>query len=176
MGSNTSIAVADELGRRYGMFVYHTCNYRQKHSQNADPKYQPGLCCFEENIPNFFDRDPEEARQKERDVVHDYTPMVIMDLIQLSATHEKVICENDIDIESISQIATHAVTISDYGCWDWFLEGYENAIRQRDISEDEKERLVGRLNAAWGDGKPENIPQPYPPSARQSNLHHRKSV
>jgi DNA-binding transcriptional MerR regulator len=156
LGSSTSIAVADELGRRYGIFVYHTCEHRLKHSQNADPQFQPGLCLYEENIPNYFERDPEVTRQKERDVVHDYTPMVIMDLIQLSATHEKVICENDIDIESIRQIATHVVTISDDGCWDWFLKGYENAIRQRDISEDEKERLVRKLNAAWGEGKPEN--------------------
>lgn len=156
LGSSTSIAVADELGHRYGIYVYHTCEHRSKHSQNADPQFQPGLCSFEENIPDFFARDPEEARQKERDVVHDYTPMVIMDLIQLSATHENVICENDIDIESISQIATHVVTISDYGCWDGFLGGYENAIRQRDISEDEKKILIRKLNAAWGEGKPEN--------------------
>ena len=64
--------------------------------------------------------------------------------------------ENDIDIESIRQIATHVVTISDYGCWDGFLGGYENAIRQRDISEDEKEILIRKLNTAWGEGKPEN--------------------
>ena len=156
MGSYTSIAVADELGRRYGMFVYHTCEHRLKHSQNADPQYQPGLCRFEENIPDLFALDPEDARQYEHDVVHDYTPMVIMDLIQLTAQYGKVICENDIDIESISQIATHAVTISDYGCWDGFLEGWENAIRKRDISENEKELLIRKLNAAWGEGKPEN--------------------
>ena len=147
------IDVADELGRKYGFFVYHTCNYRHIHSQNADSQFQPELS---RDVPDFFALDPEDALQRELGVVHDYTPMVIMDLIQLAAKHEKVICENDIDIESISQIATHVVTISDHGCWDWFLGGYENAIRQRDISEDEKEILIRKLNAAWGEGKPEN--------------------
>jgi hypothetical protein len=35
-------AVADELGRRNGIFVYHTCDYRYQHSQNDDPRFQPG--------------------------------------------------------------------------------------------------------------------------------------
>jgi len=40
--------------------------------------------------------------------------------------------------------------------WDGFIEAYEKAIHQRDISDDEKEQLIRRLNAAWGRGKPEN--------------------
>ncbi|MCL2461337.1 MAG: MerR family transcriptional regulator [Defluviitaleaceae bacterium] len=150
------IAVADELGRRYGIFVYHTCEYRYKHSQNADPRFQPGLCRFEENMPDFFALDPEDAMRYEREVVHDYTPMVIMDLIQLSANHEKVICENDIDIDSIIQVITHAVMISNDRGWDDFIGEYENAIRRRDISSGEKEELIRKLNAAWGKGKPES--------------------
>jgi DNA-binding transcriptional MerR regulator len=150
------VAVADELGRRHGIFVYHTCDYRYKHSQNADPQFQPGLCNFEPEIPDYFARDPEETRQKEHDVVHDYTPMVITDLIQLTATHEKVICENDIDIDSIIQIVTHAVMISNHKNWDDWIGGYEKGIRSRDISEDEKENLIRKLHSAWGKGKPEN--------------------
>ncbi|MDR0286132.1 MAG: MerR family transcriptional regulator [Clostridiales bacterium] len=150
------IDVADELSRRYGIFVYHTCQHRYEHSQNADPKFQPGLCSFEPEIPDYFARDPEETRQKERDVVHDYTPIVIMDLIQLTAKYDKVICENDIDIDSIIQIVSHVVTISSYKAWDGFIDGYENNILSRDISEDEKEELIRKLHAVWGEGKPEN--------------------
>jgi DNA-binding transcriptional MerR regulator len=141
------IAVANELGRRYGIFVYHTCDYRHIHHQNADPQFQPGLSCFVENMPDFFAQDPEDAMQRERGIVHDFTPMVIMDLIQLSAKHEKIICENDIDIDSIIQFVTHAVKISNYRTWDDFFDRYENEIRRRDISEDEKERLIRKVNA-----------------------------
>ena len=150
------IAVADELSRRYGVFVYHTCDYRHIHQQNADPEFQPGLYRFEEDIPDFWQRDPEDAMRHERDVVHDFTPMVIMDLIQLSAEHDKIICENDIDIESILQVVTHAVIISNNKTWDGFFNQYENEIRTRDISEDEKKSLIRRVNAVWGEGKPEN--------------------
>jgi hypothetical protein len=149
-------AVADELGRRYGIFVYHTCNYRYKHSQNADPQFQPGLSRFVENMPDFWAQDPEDAMQWEREIAHDFTPMVIMDLIQLTAKHEKVICENDIDINSIIQIVTHAVVISSHKAWDGFIERYEKEIHRRDISEDEKENLNRKLHSAWGKGKPEN--------------------
>jgi len=146
-GSNEGIAVADELGRRYGIFVYHTCKNRKKHSLNADPRFQPGLCRFEENIPDFWSLDPDDAMQWEHDIVHDFTPMVIMDLIQLSATHDKIICENDIDIDSIIQFVTHAVQISNDKTWDNFFDRYESEIRCRDISEDEKEKLSQKVNA-----------------------------
>jgi len=150
------VAVADELGRRFGIFVYHTCEYRHIHHQNADPQFQPGLSRFVENMPDFFTQDPEDAMQRERGIVHDFTPMVIMDLIQLSAKHEKIICENDIDIDSIIQIVTHAVVISNDRPLDDFIDRYKNDIRCRDISEDEKERLILKVNAVWGKGKPES--------------------
>lgn len=150
------VDVADELGHRYDLFVYHTCDYRYKHSKNADPQFQPGLCRLVENMPDFFAQDPEDAMQREREIVHDFTPMVIMDLIQLTAKHEKVICENDIDIDSIIQIVTHAVMISNNRPLDDFIDRYENEIRCRDISEDEKEKLIRKVNTVWGKGKPEN--------------------
>jgi len=74
-------------------------------------------------------------------------PMVIMDLIQLTAKHEKVICENDIDIDSIIPFITHAVKISNDKTWDNFYDRYESEIRCRDISEDEKEKLIQKVNA-----------------------------
>ncbi len=153
-GSSEGIAVADELGRRYGIFVYHTCEYRHKHSQNADPKFQPGLCS---DVPDFWAQDPEDAMRREREIVRDFTPMVIMDLIQLTAKHGKVICENDIDIDSIIPFVTHAVRISNDKdkAYDGFVNRYEKEIRGRDISEDEKERLIRTLNPAMGKVKGE---------------------
>lgn len=149
------VDVADELGRRYGLFVYHTCENRYKHSQNADPQFQPGLCRFEEKVSDYWAQDPEDAMQREREIVHDFTPMVIMDLIQLTAQHEKIICENDIDIDCIIQFVTHAIKISNYRVGDDFFDQYENEIRRRDISEDEKEKLIRKVNALRGKAKRE---------------------
>ena len=143
-------AVADELGRRYGLYVYHTCDNRWKYAQDADPQFQPGLC---RHVPDYFAQDPEEAAKWEREIAHDFTPMAIMDLIQLTANHEKIICENVIDIDSIIPYITHAIVISNYKAADEFCERYENEIRRRDISEDEKERLISKANGVWGKGK-----------------------
>lgn len=161
------VAVADELGRRYGFYVYHTCENRYKHSQNADPKFQPGLCRFEENIPDYWAQDPEDAAQWEREIIHDFTPMVIMDLIQLSANHEKVICENDIDVDSIIHFVTHAAMISNSRTWDDFYDRYENEICRRDISEDEKERLIRKVNTLRGKAKREFSRETTPYGVKQ---------
>jgi hypothetical protein len=107
-------------------------------------------------MQDFFAQDPEDAMRRERGIVHDFTPMVIMDLIQLSAKHEKIICENDIDIDSIIQIVTHAVMISNDRSLENFIDQYEDEIRRRDISNDEKEKLIRKVNAVWGKGKPES--------------------
>jgi DNA-binding transcriptional MerR regulator len=147
------IEAADELGRRYGIYVYHTCDHRQKHSQNAAPEYQPELS---RDVPDFFALDPADALRREREVVRDYTPMVIMDLIQLTAIHERVICENDIDIDSIIHVVTHAVMVTNDKSREGFIDSYESDIRRRDIPEEEKLQLIGRVNEVWGKGKHEN--------------------
>jgi DNA-binding transcriptional MerR regulator len=146
---------ADELGRRHNIFVYHTCDYRYAHSQNADPRFQPTLSRAND-APDFFTRDPADAFRHENEVVHDFTPMVIMDLIRLTAAHDKIICENDIDIENILDVVTHAVMVTNPASWDNFICQYENAIRRRDIPEIEKDEQIDKLRAVWGKGKPEN--------------------
>ena len=138
--------IANELGRRYGIYVYHTCENRGKHTQNADPKFQPGMFRPEMDFANYFAQDPEDAMRGERAIVRDYTPMVLMDLIQLTATHEKVICENAIDVDSIIPFVTHAVKIINDKGIDDFYDMYESEIRRRDVSDDEREWLIGRVN------------------------------
>ena len=146
-------AVADELGRRYGVFVYHTCDYRHVHQQHADPAFQPGLTS---NVPDFWAQDPEDAYWRERAIVHEYTPMVLLDLVKLSATHERIICENAIDIDSIIDVVTHAVMVTNDSGLDGFIERYEDEISRREIADDEKQRLTEKVSAVWGKGKSEN--------------------
>jgi len=144
-------AIADELGKRYGIYVYHTCDNRWKYEQDADPQFQPGLC---RRVPDYFAQDPEEAAQWESEMARDFTPMVIIDLIQLAAKHERIICENAIDIDSIIRYVTHVVTVRDDNASNDFAELYANKIRERDISENEKGMLIRKANLIWGKDKP----------------------
>ena len=166
-GSGKTTA-ANELNRKYGFYVYHTDDNRAKHFRNADLKFQPALC---RDVPDVWVLDPEDALQWEGEIVHDFTPMVIADLIQLAAQYKGVICEGDIDIDDIIQIVTHVVTISNYGSsYDFFdRPGQRNMlddIRNRsDISDKEKEecfqnayRIVGRGEAGKKD-KNHEIPR-----------------
>jgi len=69
-----------------------------------------------------------------------------MDLIQLTANHEKIICENAIHVNSIIQFVTHGVNISNNASLDAFYDRYEHEICCRNIPKDEKERLIRKVN------------------------------
>jgi hypothetical protein len=74
--------------------------------------------------------------------------MVVADLIQLAVKYDGVICEGDIDIDAIVPIATHVVTISNYGQpYDFFNRPEQrhmlDEIKSRpNLSEEEKEKLI----------------------------------
>jgi len=144
--------VADELGRKYGVYVYHTCNNRWRYEQDADPQFQPGLF---RNVPDVWALTPADMAQWESEMARDFTPMVIMDLIQLTANHEKIICENTIDIDSIVHYVTHAVRISNYATKGNSSEDPETRqrleeIRSRDITDEEKDILIRNLHGMFG--------------------------
>ena len=141
-------AVADEIGRKHGMQVYHTCDHRHRHRDNADPALQPAMSRYAEDIPDYFAQDPEEAMRTETAIVREFTPMAVLDLIRLSAQHGRVICENDLDIESLVPCFTHAVTVQDSGAMEQFVRRFERHIRGRAIPEGEKERLMRGLRPA----------------------------
>jgi len=135
---------ANELQRRYGYPVYHTDDNRARHVQNADPLLQPGLC---RKVPDIWALSPQEAAQWEGEIVREFTPMVIADLLLLAAKHDAVICEGDIDIDCVMPVVTHAVTISNYGTPEDFFDRPQSRhmleeIRSRNISDEEKEALL----------------------------------
>ncbi|MCL2740673.1 MAG: MerR family transcriptional regulator [Oscillospiraceae bacterium] len=138
----SGVEVADELGRRHGLPVYHTCDHRRAHAGNADPRLQPGLM---HDTSDFFSRDPAEAMRVEGEIVRDFTPMVVMDLIRLAARHGGVICENDMDVGAIAEYVTHAVYVHDQKALEDFAAAYEGEIRRRGLPEGEAERIVGEI-------------------------------
>lgn len=110
-GSGKTTA-ANELSRRFGFYIYQTDENRAKHFKNADPKFQPALC---RDVPDYWALDRDDALQWESDIVHEFTHMVIADLIQLASQYDQVICEGYIDINAIVPLVTNAVTILNYG-------------------------------------------------------------
>ena len=145
-------AIADELGKKYGLYVYHTCDNRWRYEQDADPQLQPGLSRI---VPDTFALTPGEMAQWEGERVRDFTPMVIMDLIQLTANHGKIICENAIDIDSIIPYVSHAVTISNYETLEGYFTQPErkhmlDSIRSCDISQEERDIRIRNLYGMFG--------------------------
>ena len=147
---------ANTLSKKHGFFVYHTDDSRSRHCKNADPKYQPALC---RNVPDFWALEKEYALQWEADIVGEITPMIVTDLLQLAVQHKGVICEGDIDIDTIIPVVTNAVTISNHGNdYDFFdrpeqQHMLDNIKNRTDIDENEKQRLINNAyNIVSGDG------------------------
>lgn len=149
-GSGKTTA-ANELSRKHSFFVYHTDDNRTQHFRNANPHFQPALC---RDVPDFWALERNDVLQWETDIVREFTPMIIADLVQLSIQYEGVICEGDIDIEAVIPIATSTVTISNYGTpYDFFdrpeqrkmLEDIRNRLDLSDKEKDERIRNAYRI-------------------------------
>jgi hypothetical protein len=136
---------ANELARRFGCYVYHTDNSRSQHVRNANPKLHPPLCRV---VPDIWTLDPEDARQWERDIVREMTPMIIADLAELAAQYKIVICEGDIDVDIIAPLTANIVYITNKGkSYDFFDRPEQrnmlDDIRNRtDLTDAEKEQRV----------------------------------
>ena len=153
--------IANALQKKYDCFVYHTDYERARHSRSADPAFQPALC---RDVPDYWALDPEDAKQWEKDIVREFTPMVVSDLLALAPQHKCIICEGDIDIDQIVPIATHAVTISNYGnAYDFFArpdqQGMLDGILNRaDLSDSEKAERVKNAYDIVGNNTTPEIP------------------
>ena len=150
-GKTTS---ASELLRKHGYYWYSTDYNRSKHFANALPEYQPAMS----RRLDPFAISKEEALQWEREIVREYTPMVVADLIELAAIHQVVICESDIDIDAIMPIVTNAISLSYWGSVprDFFSRpdhaNMLDAIRNApDLSELEKQERIKNAYALASD-------------------------
>lgn len=137
--------VANALGEQYGCYVYHTDYERSRHFQSADPQFQRAMC---REVPDYWALEPEDARQWEKDIVREFTPMVLMDLVALSAQHQQVICEGDIDIDLVMPVVSHAVTLFNCGeAYDFFdrpeqKQMLDDILSRRDLTDEEKAQRI----------------------------------
>lgn len=137
--------IANALAEKIGCFVYHTDYERSRHFKSADPQFQHAMC---REVPDYWALEPEDARQWERDIVREFTPMVLMDLVALSARHQQVICEGDIDIDLVMPVMSHAVTLYNCGkAYDFFdrpeqKQMLDDILNRKDLSGEEKARRI----------------------------------
>lgn len=153
--------VANALQQKYGYYVYHTDYERARHAKSADPALQPALC---RQVPDYWALDPADAQQWEKDIVREFTPMVIADLLVLAAQHPCVICEGDIDIDLVVPVATHMVTISNHGAsYDFFdrpdqKQMREDILSRKDLTDAEKTARLENAYAIVGETTAQAIP------------------
>ena len=80
--------------------------------------------------------------------VEEMTPMMIAELIQLSAVHKVIICEGDIDYSAVASVATHIVHLCNQSTtFDWFDRPDHDNIRdivakRTDLSDEEKQKII----------------------------------
>lgn len=154
--------IASELQKRHGVFVYHTDESRDRQMEIAVPAYQPYMCrdyVAEYGVKSFWALPPEVIADREKHVLAEMTPMMTAELIALSARHDVVICEGDIDYASIAPIATHMLYLWNCGTmFDWFdrPDHSLDAIKNRtDLTESEKQEIID--NAYLSVAQKENV-------------------
>lgn len=122
---NAKATVTDVLAEKYSLYVYDTDNGRNKHIKEklllgltephgevSEEQTQEEQIPEEQTQEEQTQEEPEDIRQREKEVLRDFTPMVVSELIELSRIYDKILCEGELDIDSIIPIATHIIRIN----------------------------------------------------------------
>jgi len=143
--------IANRLKEKYGFYIYSTDESRDRQIKLADPIEQPYMCRDfqkEYSVKSFWELPKEVIEEREKHFVAEMTPMMVAELIQLSALHEVIICEGDIDYCAIVPIATHTVYLCNQSTsFDWFKRSDHEDVcdviyRRIDLSEEEKQLVI----------------------------------
>ena len=143
--------IAQKLKEKYGFYIYSTDDSRSLHVLEADTENQPYMCwnvMKEYGVKDFWALPKEVIREREEHFVQEMTPMIIADLIELSKTHEVIICEGDIDYKVVVPVVSHAVHLCNCGKkFDWFKrpdhdDVTESMKNRNDLSEEEKLAII----------------------------------
>lgn len=143
--------IANELNKKYKYYIYSTDNSRYEHLKIAVSENQPYMCRdfeSEYGVKNFWELPKEVIFEREKHFVSEMTPMIIADLIALSAQHNIIICEGDIDYSAVAPIAVNAVHLQNCGTkFDFFnrpdhLDITEELKNRTDITEEAKSAII----------------------------------
>ena len=123
----------------------------------ANPVDQPYMCrdyMKEYNVKSFWELPKEVIADREKHFLCEVTPMIITELIQLSAIHDVIICEGDIDYRAVNAIATHTIYLCGKSdTFDWFNRPDHDDVKaelelRTDLTELEKQAIVDNAYSA----------------------------
>jgi len=143
--------IANRLKEQYGFYVYSTDESRDRQIMMADPTDQPYMCRnfeSEYGVKSFWELPKEVISEREQHVVAEMTPMMITELIALSAQHPIILCEGDIDYHAVAPIASHIVHLCNQSTtFDWFNRPDHTDVRdivrnRTDLSEEQKQAII----------------------------------
>lgn len=143
--------IANRLKEKYDFYIYSTDESRDRQMELVNPIDQPWMCRDfqkEYGVKSFWELPKKVIEEREKHFVAEMTPMMIAELIQLSALHKVIICEGDIDYRAVAPIATHTVHLCNQSTsFDWFKrpdhEDVRDTVRNRtDLNEEEKQLLI----------------------------------
>ena len=142
--------IANEMSKHIdNCYVYHTDN-RGPFFKLADSLYQPAMC---RDVPDYFALDKDDAHNLECNIVKEFTPMILIDLIYLSSQYDVVICEGDINLELIIDaiVKENMVYIKHIGkCSDFFDRPnqhhmIDSVLNDETLSEEEKKIKIDKM-------------------------------
>ena len=116
--------IANALRDRYGAAVYSTDDARERLFRIADPTEQPYLCrdyVKEYKVHSFWELPKEVVADREKHILEELTPFVVAELLPHAAQNRLVICEGDLDYDTVMKFATRAVYLRNCGTkFNWF--------------------------------------------------------
>lgn len=152
--------IANRLSEKYDFYIYKTDESRDRQMLVANPVDQPYMCrdfLKEYNVKSFWELPKEVIADREINFLREVTPMMIAELLQLSAKHDVIICEGDIDFGAVASIASHSVYLcAKSDAFDWFErpdhDDVKEELEQRtDLTEEEKQAIIDNAYAAVSD-------------------------
>lgn len=152
--------IANRLSEKYGFYVYSTDESRDRQMLVANPVDQPYMCrdyLKEYNVKSFWELSKEVIADREINFLREVTPMMIAELLQLSAKHDVIICEGDIDFGAIASIVSHSIYLcAKSDAFDWFRRSDHDDVKaeigqRSDLTEEEKQAIIDNAYAAVSD-------------------------
>ena len=167
--------IANEMSKHLNnCYVYHTDN-RVPFFKLADPKYQPAMC---RDVPDYFALAEDDAHNWECNIVKEFTPMILIDLIYLSSQYDVVICEGDINLELIIDaiVKENMVYIKHIGKTGDFFDRpdqrhmLDSIINDNSLSEEEKKLKIEKMYDIVGRPNEEIVEDSIPDVIKNNDI------
>ena len=167
--------IANEMSKHIdNCYVYHTDN-RGPFFKLADPLYQPAMC---RDVLDYFALEKDDAHNWECNIVKEFTPMIIIDLIYLSSQYDVVICEGDINLELIidAVVKENMVYIKHIGKTGDFFDRpdqrhmLDSIINNSSLSEEEKKLKIEKMYDIVGRPNEEIVEDSIPDVIKNNDI------